>query len=473
MANVACPKCQTRYRVPSSALGKKAKCTRCGATFVADQATTPSTADVIRVRCTGCGAAIKVPASAAGRRAKCPKCDTVLRIPRPAGAPEKSDPTPAGGGNDLLDDFIAIEKAAPATPAPPILPSPPEGGGPICPSCGRSLPPAARICVDCGINVKTGRSLIITQDENLDNIYTAAERTIRLISWIIWFGLYPIASEAFGLYKPYVTRAIALITIVTSVAFFTYLWSDSPPVDSLTNLMLWCGDPDVKPDLAAMLRRWGYEEEDEEMAEALRELSAELAEGGLTLHGEFRPAQLITHAFLHADILHLAGNLLFLMVLGSRVNALIGNLWTLGLYPLFAIAAAVAQMLASAHDPAYPMIGASGAIMGMAGMYLVFFPVHKVHMAFWWRWLIVRLTLKSFAVRGFWVVLFYIAFDVLYTALGVDTGVAHWAHLGGFIAGVIVALVLLITRQVNAHGGDLFSVILGRRAWAIIGRPHS
>jgi len=69
------------------------------------------------------------------------------------------------------------------------------------------------------------------------------------------------------------------------------------------------------------------------------------------------------------------------------------------------------------------------------------------------------------------VVLFYIAWDVLYISLGAETGTAHWAHLGGFIGGMTLALALLLSRVLYAGGTDLVSVILGRRAWALFGRP--
>jgi membrane associated rhomboid family serine protease len=116
------------------------------------------------------------------------------------------------------------------------------------------------------------------------------------------------------------------------------------------------------------------------------------------------------------------------------------------------------------------MIGASGPVMGLAGMYLVLFPAYRVHMATWIR-MIFWLGLTFFTIRGFWVVLFYIMFDVLSTLLGNQDNVAHWAHLGGFVAGMVIALVLLLTRVVNAHGGDILSVMLGKHAWPLVGRP--
>ena len=191
--------------------------------------------------------------------------------------------------------------------------------------------------------------------------------------------------------------------------------------------------------------------------------------------GQYRFYQLLTNAMLHGGILHLVGNLLFLIVFGCRVNALIGNKWTAVVYPLLAIIGSASHMMASTGREQHAALGASGAIMGMAGMYLVLFPVHKIHMAAWWRWGLAnmfRLSLKVWPVRGFWVVLFYIAFDVGYTLFDVEDGVAHWAHLGGFIGGMVLAIILLCARQINARGADLLSMVLGKHAWAFVGKPR-
>jgi hypothetical protein len=67
--------------------------------------------------------------------------------------------------------------------------------------------------------------------------------------------------------------------------------------------------------------------------------------------------------------------------------------------------------------------------------------------------------------------LIYVGFDVLMLGLHSDGGTAHWAHVGGFLLGMTIALTLLFSRQVNCGGGDLLSVTLGKRAWALIGRP--
>ena len=108
--------------------------------------------------------------------------------------------------------------------------------------------------------------------------------------------------------------------------------------------------------------------------------------------------------------------------------------------------------------------------MGLAGMYFIFFPVQKVFMIAWVRPII--LFYKVFRMRGFWLLVGWIAInDLLPMALGSRDFVAHWAHLGGFVFGMAVAMLLLMSRQVSARGSDLLTVILGRRAWALVGRP--
>jgi len=75
-------------------------------------------------------------------------------------------------------------------------------------------------------------------------------------------------------------------------------------------------------------------------------------------------------------------------------------------------------------------------------------------------------------VGGFWMLLLWVGWnDVLPTLIGSEDGVGHWAHLGGFLVGMVLALTLLLTRQVNARGADLLSVTLGKYAWALVGKP--
>jgi membrane associated rhomboid family serine protease len=344
--------------------------------------------------------------------------------------------------------------------------------GPTCPSCYRRLAFNARICVDCGIDLKSGRPLLTAHGLDEDSLYVRAENTIRLVSWAVWFFVCPVASEARGHVKPWAIWTIACFTALCSFMFYVMAVSAPPGQQPQgADLMLWAGDRAAAEAKAAKVQQEINQIEQEhpdlpqEEWAKLEQAKAEVGRPPL----QFQPHQLLTHAFLHGGLTHIAGNFIFLFVLGMRVNQLIGNLRTAIIYPILAIGGGLAHLVASTNQPAAPMIGASGAIMGLAGMYLILFPAYKVHMAIWLR--IPKLFWTLFKVRGIWVVLFYIAFDVIDTLTGSDDGVAHWAHLGGFITGVTIALFLLVTRSVDAYGGDLLSVVLGKHAWPLLGRP--
>jgi len=358
-----------------------------------------------------------------------------------------------------------------------------KADGPVCPSCGKQYPSRVRICVACGIDLKTGRALLTTMDHNLDEVAATAERLVSAVSWIIRFGIYPVASEAFGTAKPYTIRAIAILTTVVSFWFFSVIYLGWFNPDSSVKLMLWAGQFNPSEYVLDFTDEYEYAdrpaeplaenaspEEPELTEEEAAALVANLTPEEIGL-ARFHPYQLLTHVLLHGGLIHLAGNLLFLIVLGSRVNGLIGNIATGIIYPILGIGAAAFQMAASADEPLHPNLGASGAIMGLAGMYLVLFPIHKTHMVVWLRLGLLwgfRLHQKLFAWPGWLVVLFYIAFDVLATLLDAADGVAHWAHLGGFIVGASIAMVGVLFGLIDARGTDLISAILGRHAHRII-----
>jgi membrane associated rhomboid family serine protease len=221
---------------------------------------------------------------------------------------------------------------------------------------------------------------------------------------------------------------------------------------------------------------------DRDLRRFRRHLSRERADIALVLDRriEFQPHQLITHALLHDTrglirfIMHLGGNTLFLLVFGLRINELIGNLRMAIVYPLLAVSSALLDLWATRHGLWGSGLGASGAIAGLAGMYFIFFPVQRVRMIaycnLWFLTAFMCLT-KPFWIRGFWLLLLWFAWnDLVPLALHWEDDVGHWAHLGGFVSGVAVALILLVTRQVYARG-DLLSVALGKRAWWIVGKP--
>jgi membrane associated rhomboid family serine protease len=327
-------------------------------------------------------------------------------------------------------------------------PPPSQLGSVTCPSCGRSLPLDAKICVECGINLRTGRRLLTARGVDENELYARTETAVRALSWVLPFGLYPVASEAYGTRKPYVIWAVALITVIASVIFWNRSLNAAGEAQRGQNLMLWVGRPPAVPG----------------GTEAPPQSSP----------GAFQIPELFTYALLHDGIFELAVNMLFLLVLGSRVNALLGQAKTAVLYPVLAILAGLFYLFAESHRPLHPMVGSSGAVMGLAGVYLILFPAHRVHTVAWVRTGIsagFRLAHNVFAVPGLTVVIFYLALDALLTLLRGGNSIDAWLHFGGFVAGIIIGLFLLLTRLADAGGGDILSMSLGRRAWLLIGKP--
>lgn len=140
---------------------------------------------------------------------------------------------------------------------------------------------------------------------------------------------------------------------------------------------------------------------------------------------------LITHAFLHADALHLLGNLYFLWVFGDNVEDCLGRHRFALLYAAALLAGGVAHLL-SAPQSAVPLLGASGAVAGLMGAYLVLFP--RVQL-----WIV--LFFVRFRIAAGWYLACWVLLQVAMQAAGVS-GVAWVAHLGGFAAGMALALVL-------------------------------
>jgi len=157
-------------------------------------------------------------------------------------------------------------------------------------------------------------------------------------------------------------------------------------------------------------------------------------------------ATLFTSMFLHADWLHFAVNMLFLWVFGDNVEDRFGHFK----YLLFYLAAGVAaSWLQIAVEPSsqIPTIGASGAIAGVLGAYLLLFPFSRIRtVVFFFIITIVRI--PAFLLLGLW---FLLQFISGVGSLGPSTqtgGVAYWAHMGGFLVGMAVVVVYKVaTRQ--------------------------
>jgi membrane associated rhomboid family serine protease len=160
------------------------------------------------------------------------------------------------------------------------------------------------------------------------------------------------------------------------------------------------------------------------------------------------PASLtfVTSMFLHAGWLHLAGNLLYLWIFGNNIEDRLGHLRFLFFYLGCGVAAAVAQI---APDPSstIPMVGASGAISGVLGAYLVLFPRARVVVFIPISFMLLH------EIRAFWLLIIWFGLQLVSAvAAPAGAGVAWWAHIGGFVAGAVLALPLVRRRRPGPWG---------------------
>ena len=171
-----------------------------------------------------------------------------------------------------------------------------------------------------------------------------------------------------------------------------------------------------------------------------------LGEGLACLIDEGRaPQHVFTSMFLHGSWMHIIGNMWFLWLFGNNVEDAMGRGRFVAFYLLTGFAAAMAQVAAS-PDSMVPMVGASGAISGVMGGYIVLFPRVRVYTLVPLGFFITSMALPAWVMLGYWMLL-----QVFGGLGGAESGVAFWAHVGGFVAGI--ALVRLFARAdyLQAH----------------------
>ena len=143
---------------------------------------------------------------------------------------------------------------------------------------------------------------------------------------------------------------------------------------------------------------------------------------------------LLTSMFLHGSITHLGGNMLYLWIFADNVEGILGHVKFIIFYFASGLAAGIVQTLV---DPTsiIPIVGASGAIAGILAAYMILFPQAKVHALMFLFFYFTSIRIPAFFVLGFW---FLMQLTNGLSALGLDTtgGVAWFAHIGGFIAGL-------------------------------------
>lgn len=151
---------------------------------------------------------------------------------------------------------------------------------------------------------------------------------------------------------------------------------------------------------------------------------------------------IFTSMFMHGGWLHLGSNMLYLWIFGDNVEDRLGKIKYLFLYLLSGIAASFSQYLFSPHSD-LPNVGASGAIAGVLGAYILFFPGQKVNV------LLGRsiVAMQSIIVIGFWFLLQLFSGAGTLFSTQEEGGVAYMAHIGGFIAGLAVAFGFRLTER--------------------------
>ncbi len=148
----------------------------------------------------------------------------------------------------------------------------------------------------------------------------------------------------------------------------------------------------------------------------------------------------LSSMFMHGDIMHILGNMMFLFVFGDNLENLLGHIRYAVFYIVCGFAAAVAQILTDTSS-VIPMLGASGAVSGVLGGYILLFPQRQVR-AIIFSFLT---TVPAFVALGIWIALQLIT--GYFTDPGTG-GVAYAAHIGGFIAGLALVKVFAIGRRV-------------------------
>jgi membrane associated rhomboid family serine protease len=163
------------------------------------------------------------------------------------------------------------------------------------------------------------------------------------------------------------------------------------------------------------------------------------------------PITILTSTFLHHDLGHLLGNMVFLWIFGPAVEDRLKVPGYLGVYALTGFAGSVAHvMLGSVAGRPVPTLGASGCIMGILGAYWYLFPWSKVCVAYF-VWLFIKVWYGVIEVAAIWVIGFYFVGDLFHGCLGrayaTSGGVANFAHVGGALCGALLMYLLHVKRD--------------------------
>jgi membrane associated rhomboid family serine protease len=149
---------------------------------------------------------------------------------------------------------------------------------------------------------------------------------------------------------------------------------------------------------------------------------------------------LFTALFLHGSLGHLLGNMLFLNIFGHNLEDKLGHLKYLVFYFLCGLGASFLQILVDPNSQ-IPMLGASGAIAGVMGGYLLLFPQHKIDVLYSFGFFVRRTSVPAYLMLFYWILAQFI-YGVGSLGMAELVGVAYFAHIGGFLVGILMVSLL-------------------------------
>jgi len=176
--------------------------------------------------------------------------------------------------------------------------------------------------------------------------------------------------------------------------------------------------------------------------------SRSLERGFMLVPGESAAWTYVTYQFLHGGFWHIGGNMLFLYVFGPNVEDRLGRIG----FSFFYLASGVGAGLLHAHFVDNPVIGASGSIAGVTGAYLVMFPKTRIKL------LIIFFLIGIYWLPAYLFIAMRIFWDFLMTGTGRSGNIATLAHIGGYLTGISVGLVLLGFKIIPREPYDLFTI---------------
>ena len=173
---------------------------------------------------------------------------------------------------------------------------------------------------------------------------------------------------------------------------------------------------------------------------------------------------IVTSMFLHGGLAHLLGNMLYLYIFGDNIEAVMGRLRYLAFYLLSGLGAILFHIASIALMPPQalmsaalsftnpwlvPAVGASGAISGVLGAYIILFPASQVRVVTFWGWFPLVFSVPASIYIGFWFI-YQLVLGLSTSLGGVLSGVAFWAHIGGFLTGMALTPIFVDREKLRA-----------------------